>query len=109
MTSSTAPAAPPMTIEVAYARPDRQWLLVLEVPRGTTARDALLASGLLAECPELQIGEPVLGVWSRKVAADAVLEAGERLEVYRPLLADPKTARRQRAARQRDTSKRART
>ena len=109
MASGSALPAPPMAIEVAYARPDRQWLLVLEVPAGATARDALLASGLLAECPELQIGEPVLGVWSRKVEADTVLETGDRLEVYRPLLADPKTARRQRAARQRDTSKRART
>lgn len=90
-----------MRIEVAYARPERQWLLALEVDAGTTAQSALLASGLLAECPELQLGEPVLGVWSRKVTADTVLEAGDRLEVYRPLLADPKTARRQRAVRQR--------
>ena len=91
-----------MRIEVAYARPDRQWLLALEVAEGATAAAALLASGLLAECPELQIGEPVLGVWSRKVSADAVLEPGDRLEVYRPLQADPKTARRQRAVRQRE-------
>jgi len=98
-----------LRIEVAYARADRQWLLALELPHGTTAKDALAASGLLAECPELQAGEPVLGVWSRKVAADTVLEAGDRLEVYRPLVADPKTARRQRAVRQRNTSKRAPT
>jgi len=91
-----------MRIEVAYARPDRQWLLALEVAEGTTAAAALLASGLLAECPELQIGEPVLGVWSRKVPPDRVLEPDDRLEVYRPLQADPKTARRQRAARQRE-------
>jgi putative ubiquitin-RnfH superfamily antitoxin RatB of RatAB toxin-antitoxin module len=89
-----------MRIEVAYARPDRQWLLALEVDEGATAQAALLASGLLAECPELQIGEPVLGVWSRKVSPDTALEPGDRLEVYRPLQADPKTARRQRAARQ---------
>jgi len=107
--SSTTLPTSPMTIEVAYARPDRQWLLTLELPAGATARDALLASGLLAECPELQIGEPVLGVWSRKVDADNVLEPGDRLEIYRPLLADPKTARRQRAARQRNVSKRAQT
>lgn len=94
------PSPTVMQIEVAYARPDRQWLLALEVPTGATARDALLASGLLAGCPELQIGEPVLGVWSRKVTADTLLDPGDRLEVYRPLQADPKTARRQRAARQ---------
>ncbi len=98
-----------LRVEVAYARRDRQWLLALDVPCGTTASEALVASGLLAECPELQTGEPVLGVWSRKVAADTVLEAGDRLEVYRPLLADPKTARRQRAARQKNVSKRAPT
>jgi putative ubiquitin-RnfH superfamily antitoxin RatB of RatAB toxin-antitoxin module len=95
-----APAT--MRVEVAYARPDRQWLLSFELDTGATAQAALLASGLLTECPELQIGEPVLGVWSRRVAADAVLEPGDRLEVYRPLQADPKTARRHRAARQRD-------
>lgn len=89
-----------MRIEVAYARADRQWLLALEVEQGVTAHAALQASGLLAECPELQAGEPVLGVWSRRVAPDTVLEAGDRLEVYRPLRADPKTARRQRAERQ---------
>jgi putative ubiquitin-RnfH superfamily antitoxin RatB of RatAB toxin-antitoxin module len=89
-----------MRIEVAYARPDRQWLLALEVEDGTTAQAALQASGLLAECPELQAGEPVLGVWSRKVAPGTALQAGDRLEVYRPLQADPKTARRQRAERQ---------
>ncbi len=94
-------AAATMRVEVAYARPDRQWLLALEVDAGATAQAALLASGLLAECSELQIGEPVLGVWSRKVTADTVLEPGDRLEVYRPLVADPKTARRNRAAKQR--------
>jgi len=107
MTSPDEAQAGVIEVEVAYARPDRQWLLALQVPTGATARDALLVSGLLAECPELQIGEPVLGVWSRKVEPDALLEPGDRLEIYRPLLADPKTARRQRAARQRQTSKRA--
>lgn len=107
MTSPDQAHAGVIEVEVAYARPDRQWLLALQVPTGATARDALLVSGLLAECPELQIGEPVLGVWSRKVEPDALLEPGDRLEIYRPLLADPKTARRQRAARQRQTSKRA--
>ena len=98
-----------MLIEVAYARPDRQWLLGLEVAEGTTARAALLASGLLVDCPELQIGEPVLGVWSRRVDFDTRLEPGDRLEVYRPLTADPKTARRQRAVRQRAGSPRGKT
>jgi len=96
-------------VEVAYARPDRQWLAALDLPEGASAGDALVASGLLAECPELQRGGWQLGVWSRKVAVDTVLAAGDRVEVYRPLLADPKTARRQRAARQKNVSKRAST
>jgi putative ubiquitin-RnfH superfamily antitoxin RatB of RatAB toxin-antitoxin module len=96
-------------VEVAYARPDCQWLLALDLQKGATARDALLASGLLAECPELQIGEPVLGVWSRKVSPDVTLEAGDRLEIYRPLVADPKAARRQRALRQRSKTREAAT
>lgn len=108
MIGDGTPAAT-IRVEVAYARPDRQWLLALDLQPGATARDALLLSGLLAECPELQIGEPMLGVWSRKVAPDVALEAGDRLEVYRPLVADPKTARRHRAARQRNDRRRAAT
>lgn len=94
---------PSIAVEVAYAQPDAQHLLRLELPAGSTAGDALIASRLLERCPELQIGEPVLGVWSRKVPAATVLEAGDRVEVYRPLLADPKTVRRRRAAAQRQT------
>jgi len=86
-----------LAVEVAYARPDAQWLLPLRLPRGTTAAESLIASRLLEQCPELQIGEPLLGVWSRPVTTDTVLEDGDRLEIYRPLTADPKTARRRRA------------
>lgn len=101
MVAAVSVSDPGLPVEVAYARADRQWLLALVVPAGATAADALHASGLLVECPELQVGEPVLGIWSRQVRADTRLVAGDRVEVYRPLVADPKTARRRRAARQR--------
>jgi uncharacterized protein len=87
-----------ISVEVAYAQPHHQWLLSFEIRSGTTARAALLASPLAAACPELDLQVCPLGVWGRLVADDAVLRAGDRLEVYRPLAADPRAARRAVAA-----------
>jgi putative ubiquitin-RnfH superfamily antitoxin RatB of RatAB toxin-antitoxin module len=87
-----------MRVEVAYARPDRQFLISLEVPTGSTAQQAVERAGLLARCPELDATQLRLGVFGRVVGPDRVLVAGERVEIYRPLRADPKEVRRQRAA-----------
>ncbi len=87
--------------EVAYARPDRQFLAELTLPAGAVARDALvtaLQAGWAASCPEIVVRDAVLGIFGRVVAADQVLREGDRVEVYRPLLRDPKVARRDRAA-----------
>jgi len=83
--------------EVAYARPDRQWVIAVELPRGATALDALRSSQLAAICPELVPEQAVLGVFGKVVAADHRLSDGDRVEVYRPLVADPREARRARA------------
>ena len=86
-------------VEVVYALPERQWTVALELPAGATVRDALCApqvSGLLPESERL--GAP-LGIWGRAVALDRRLRDHDRVEIYRPLRADPKAARRQRAAR----------
>lgn len=69
--------------------------------RARPRRARCLPQACLPSVPSCSSVNPCWGVWSRKVTADTVLEAGDRLEVYRPLLADPKTARRQRAVRQR--------
>lgn len=86
-------------IEVAYARPDRQWLLPLRVPAGTTVRAAVQASSLATDCPELDLQRCPLGIWGRRARDDRPVQDGDRVEVYRPLQNDPRAARRQAAAR----------
>ena len=87
-------------IEVVYAAVDRQLLLSLAVAPGTSLRAGVLASGIATQFPELDIDSCPLGVFG-KVVADAEtrsVQAGDRIEIYRPLLADPKEVRRLRAA-----------
>ncbi|WP_223546195.1 RnfH family protein [Pseudomonas sp. A-B-19] len=87
-------------IEVVYAAVDRQVLLSLAVPVGTTVRAAVLKSGVGAEFPELDLAACPVGIFG-KVVADPerrAVQVGDRIEIYRPLLADPKEVRRLRAA-----------
>ncbi|MES3041450.1 MAG: RnfH family protein [Pseudomonadota bacterium] len=88
-----------MRIEVAYARPDQQYLLSLDLPAGSTLSDALAAAGLAEHCPELAGGEFVVGIWGQieKSPKTRLLQAGDRVEVYRPLTVDPMVARKARA------------
>lgn len=90
-------------IEVVYATVERQALLALEVPAGTTVRQALRLSDIGARFPELDLAQCPVGIFGKAVRDPEarVVEAGERIEIYRPLLADPKEARRLRAARAR--------
>jgi uncharacterized protein len=85
-------------VEVAYALPDHQWLIALEVGEGATAGDALQQSGLLDDVPVLAGERLTLGIFGRVVAPEQRLRAGDRVEVLRPLSADPKDARRRLAA-----------
>lgn len=88
---------PELRITVAYAPAPRQVIeRELRLAAGCTARDALQASGLLADCPELQNVPLDVGVWGRPCTPGQVLEEGDRLEIYRPLRVDPKVARRER-------------
>ena len=82
-------------VEVAYATLQRQWLLELDVPAGTTAGEALRLSGLVEDCPDLDTRN--IGIFGEHVARDRVLEDGDRVEIYRPLIADPKEVRREAA------------
>ena len=86
------------TVEVAYARPDKQKIISLQVEPGTTAGQAVLRSGILREFPDIDYPFCDLGIFSRLAARDTLLQPGDRVELYRPLIADPKVARRQRAA-----------
>lgn len=84
-------------IEVAYARPDQQWLLPLSLPVATTVEQAIAASGLLQHCPELNLAQLVAGIFGHPCPLIQVLHNDDRVEIYRPLQQDPMTARRNRA------------
>jgi len=90
-----------LRVEVIYALPHAADRVELELHDGATARDALVASGLLARHPELRSRAPALGVYGRLVRPEQALTDGDRVEVYRPLVADPKDARRLRTLRKR--------
>lgn len=85
-------------VEVIYALPDQQPLIPLKLPEGSTVRDAIRASGLMGQHPELVWGDLKVGIFSQPTKLDALLTAGDRVEIYRPLQMDPKEARRQRVA-----------
>jgi putative ubiquitin-RnfH superfamily antitoxin RatB of RatAB toxin-antitoxin module len=84
---------PEIAISVAYAERDRQTVVELKVPAGTTAREAVERSGILSRHPGIAAQAP-LGIFGRLVPPTAVLEAGDRVELYRGLPADPKETRR---------------
>jgi putative ubiquitin-RnfH superfamily antitoxin RatB of RatAB toxin-antitoxin module len=84
-------------VEVVYALPARQRLLRIRVPAGATVETAVRQSGILAMFPEIDLARAKLGIFSRRVGLHHVLCAGDRIEIYRRLLVDPKSARRARA------------
>ena len=87
-----------MRIEVAYAGPEGQWLVALELPEGATALDAIDASGLRSKLPADRFEPLRLGVFSSLVEPSRGLRDGDRVELYRALQVDPKDARRARVA-----------
>ena len=89
-------------VEVAWAEPSRQVMRRVSVPAGTTLREAVRAAGLHAETGEAR-GETLdVGVFGRRLDPDTEVQAGDRVEIYRPLRADPKELRRIRARMQRE-------
>jgi len=95
-----------LQVEVAYATPGRQLILKLQVLPGTTVAEAIEASGLRQQFAEIG-PHPVVGIFSCKVPLDYKLGGGDRVEIYRPLLIDPKLSRRQRVEQQRVEQQRA--
>lgn len=94
-----------IAVEVVYALPDRQKIMPLLVEPGTTAFQAVERSGITKFFPELDIESAPLGIYGQALgtkglapARQYILQAGDRVEIYRPLTADPKEARRKRAA-----------
>lgn len=90
-----------LSVEVVYALPDRQVLLPLEVEPGTTVCQAIEQSGIMRAFPHIDPAGGPVGIFGRRVSHDTVLRDGDRIEIYRPLIADPKDSRRQRARRKR--------
>ena len=92
-------------IEVAYATPDKQMIVECEVDPGTLPRDAIRLSGIDRHFPEIDFDECDIGVFGKVIPAEYELNEGDRIEIYRALIADPKEVRRQRAARGLKTKK----
>lgn len=97
MSSATDSAAAVLKVAVAYVGPETQVLRPMEVRPGTTAGAAIEGSGVLEQCPEIDLGRYKVGIFGKLVALDQTLEDGDRVEVYRPLIADPKETRKRRA------------
>lgn len=87
-------------IEVAYATPDLQKIVLIEVKSGTSIRQAAMQSGLESIFPEIDYAARPMGLFGKKVAKpdEQLVVAGDRIEIYRPLIIDPKQARANRAA-----------
>lgn len=87
-----------LAVEVVYATAERQVLLAFEVPAGTSVGAAVQLSGIAAHLPHVTLQDCPLGIFGKVVAPEHLIEAGDRIELYRPLLIDPKEVRKQRAA-----------
>jgi putative ubiquitin-RnfH superfamily antitoxin RatB of RatAB toxin-antitoxin module len=88
-------------IAVCYARPDSVFLKEIDVPTGTTIAAAIVGSGLQQACPEVDPSTMRVGIFGKLKTPETVVREGDRVEVYRPLTADPQQARRKRVQKQR--------
>ncbi len=92
-------------IEVAYATPEKQVILEYEIDSKATPRDAIRSSGIKTHFAEIDLKKCALGVFGKVITDEYQLSNGDRIEIYRPLIADPKEVRRQRAAKGLKTGK----
>ena len=94
---NTESIAETIKVELVYALPHEQTLLKFDVPAGTHVAEAVQRSGILAKYPEIDLGKSKLGIFGKLTKPDAELRELVRIEIYRPLIADPKEVRRRRA------------
>lgn len=85
-------------VEVVYALPDEQTLLAFEVNEGITAKEVINQSGILQQYPEIDLSIQRIGLFSKIIKLDHPVREKDRIEIYRPLIADPKEVRKKRAA-----------
>ena len=101
MTDSTSSLSTETTerleIEVVYGTPDRQTIKTVSVAQNTSVEEAIIASKISDEYPEIDLTVNKVGVWNRTCKLTETLKNKDRIEIYRPLIADPKEVRRQRA------------
>ena len=90
---------PDIAVEVVYALPEKQYQLAVKLPEGSTVEQAIQASGVLELRRDIDLSENKVGIFSRPVKLGDEVQDGDRIEIYRPLIADPKELRRQRAER----------
>ena len=86
-----------LSVEVVLATPERQVLLTVEVAQGASVADVIASSGIGSHFPDLAMADMAVGIWGKSVSRDSTVNAGDRVELYRPLEIDPREARRQRA------------
>ena len=86
-----------IAIEVVYGLPHKQALLEVVIELGTDVENAIIASGMLRRFPEIDLSENKVGIWNRTCKLTDLPQDGDRIEIYRPLIADPKEVRRRRA------------
>lgn len=86
-----------INIEVAYALPTKQTIVDIAIKEGTTVEEAIQASNILEQFPDIDLKSTKVGIWSRVVKLRDTLTDGDRIEIYRPLIADPKEIRKRRA------------
>jgi putative ubiquitin-RnfH superfamily antitoxin RatB of RatAB toxin-antitoxin module len=87
-----------MLVEVAYALEKKQTLLELEVSEGTTLKQAIELSGIIDTYPQIDLTKDKTGIFGKIAKLDTILREKDRVEIYRPLIADPKQVRKERAA-----------
>ncbi|EJL92325.1 RnfH family protein [Pantoea sp. GM01] len=93
---------PDISVEVVYALPEKQYLRSVTIEEGATVEQVIQASGLLSLRKDIDLSTNKVGIYSRPVKLADTVQDGDRIEIYRPLIADPKEMRRQRAERAAD-------
>ena len=92
-----AAEGPPIRVSVAYVGPEEEFFRAIDVPADSSVGEAVRRSGVLEACPEIDLDSHKLGIFGKLAKAEQRLAEGDRVEIYRPLIADPKEARKRRA------------
>ncbi|RUO65603.1 hypothetical protein SAMN06297229_0972 [Pseudidiomarina planktonica] len=100
MATNTVPSM--IQVEVAYATPEQQKIIVVRVPAGATVHDCIVRSNITEFFADIDLDQQKVGIWSKACKLDTTPRDGDRIEIYRPLTADPKEVRRRRAEQAKD-------